>query len=243
VMEWSQVQDIITSARYDRKGDFVMVGSHTGTVNVLRGGMGSAAGQSAAAAPASSSPDGAEAGLRYVTEVVCRNHSGKYSDGRKVTGLDFNGDLMLVTTNDSRLRVFSVSSDSVPRISLLCKLKGIVNLELQIKGKFSEDGRLVVCGSEDGHIAVWELPPEVTDRSRRGDPAAAKVLKINAREEFQAMGSIVTSAQFLSRKAITEVKGGRGEQETAASRRVTQAVIAGSYQGEVKVFESRAVLG
>ena len=246
VMEWSQVQDIITSARYDRKGEFVMVGSHTGTVNVLRGGMGSAAGQSAAAASASSTQaDGAEAGLRYVTEVVCRNHSGKYSDGRKVTGLDFNSDLMLVTTNDSRLRVFSVSSHSVPRISLLCKLKGITNLELQIKGKFSEDGRLVVCGSEDGHIAVWELPPEVTERSRRGDSAPAKVLKINAREEFQAMGSIVTSAQFLSRKAITEVKGGKvgGEQETPASRQVKQAVIAGSYQGEVKVFESRAVMG
>ena len=231
VMEWQQVSDIITAARYERRGDYLMVGTHTGTVSVLRGGV-----------------EGG--GLRYVTEVVCRNRSGKHKHGRKVTGIDFCADLMLVTTNDSRLRVFHVLHGGSDELSVvqLCKLKGVVNEELQIKGKFAEDGRLVICGSEDGTVAVWDLPPEVVERRRT--PASlhgsfrghgdVPIIKVAAREEFHVHGGVVTSAQFFKRKSVREVYGKAGEDgETTRSQEIRHAIVTGSFEGEVQVYENR----
>ncbi len=53
--------------------------------------------------------------------------------GRKVTGLEFgnNGSQLLVTTNDSRLRLISMDD-----FSMLFKYKGLVNKACQIRATF-----------------------------------------------------------------------------------------------------------
>jgi len=42
--------------------------------------------------------------------LECKNKYGKFSNGRKVTSIDFlNKNEVLIATNDSRLRIFNVN--------------------------------------------------------------------------------------------------------------------------------------
>ncbi len=72
-------------------------------------------------------------GLRYLTQVECRNRKGSMKRGRKVTGLEFinSGSHLLVTTNDSRLRLISMED-----FSMTHKYKGLVNKTCQIRASF-----------------------------------------------------------------------------------------------------------
>ena len=114
-------------------------------------------------------------GLKFFTQMDCRNKRGKFKRGSKVTGLTFlkseddgsntphNNPFnalppLLVTTNDNRLRLFSLGD-----YSLRMKYKGLKNTHMQIKANFSDDGKYIVCGSEMGGIVIWETtPPAVT---------------------------------------------------------------------------------
>jgi WD40 repeat protein len=108
----------------------------------------------------------------------CRNRKGAYKDGCKVTGLVYTKDIavssppsssasskdaqgasrrksgkrseILVSTNDCRLRLVNSQDGAVH-----CKYKGVVRESMQIKASFSEDGKFIICGSEDGTVAVW----------------------------------------------------------------------------------------
>lgn len=42
----------------------------------------------------------------------------------------------------------------LPAAVQTCKFKGLVNDGIQIKASFSEDGALVVSGSEDGQVSL-----------------------------------------------------------------------------------------
>ena len=57
---------------------------------------------------------------------------------------------LLVTTNDSRIRLYDMDD-----YSMLCKYKGLTNDELQIRAHFSADGKQIICGSENQHVYVW----------------------------------------------------------------------------------------
>lgn len=39
-----------------------------------------------------------------------------------------------------------------------CKFKGLVNDDIQIKASFSDDGKYVISGSEDGQVTTDHLP-------------------------------------------------------------------------------------
>lgn len=71
--------------------------------------------------------------MNYYTQIECRNSRGPMKKGRKVTGIEFDpeGKNFMVSTNDSRMRLFSVDN-----YSRVCKYKGLVNDHLQIKGRF-----------------------------------------------------------------------------------------------------------
>jgi WD40 repeat protein len=47
--------------------------------------------------------------LNYITRIDCKNRRGKFSSGRKVSGIVFlNKSEIIITTNDSRLRHYNL---------------------------------------------------------------------------------------------------------------------------------------
>ena len=79
---------------------------------------------------------------------------------------------MLVSTNDSRIRILDLET-----LELVSKLKGhrSVKLECLISTRFSPDGECVISGSEDNHIYIWDQHDQVPDdnpdqtRKRKND--------------------------------------------------------------------------
>lgn len=93
-------------------------------------------------------------GLKYNTQIVVKKHRNKH--GKKVTGIEPmpciapGEERILVTTNDSRLWIINMKDKSYVRT-----YKGVSNSTMQIKGSFSDDGRYIVCGSEDNCVYLW----------------------------------------------------------------------------------------
>eukprot|EP00594_Rhizosolenia_setigera_P020007 CAMPEP_0178979084 /NCGR_PEP_ID=MMETSP0789-20121207/25600_1 /TAXON_ID=3005 /ORGANISM="Rhizosolenia setigera, Strain CCMP 1694" /LENGTH=288 /DNA_ID=CAMNT_0020669059 /DNA_START=206 /DNA_END=1072 /DNA_ORIENTATION=- len=111
-------------------------------------------------------------GLRYYTQIACKNRHGNMSSGKKVTGLAFIrkpkisrmdainssrsnesgnseqqygfSDFLLVTTNDSRMRLYSMDDFCMRR-----KYKGLTIDH-------------VICGSESGHVYIWDTNTQKT---------------------------------------------------------------------------------
>ncbi|KAK6052563.1 WD domain, G-beta repeat protein [Cooperia oncophora] len=103
--------------------------------------------------------------LKYHTVVDVRSSRGKNARGHKVTGLAVHGDKLLVTSNDSRIRMYDVRDKA-----LTCKFRGAQNEHSQIRAAFSPDGRHIVCGSEDKFIYLWrtsDLPSTLSVRKDR----------------------------------------------------------------------------
>jgi WD40 repeat protein len=92
--------------------------------------------------------------LKYHTQLACKNKHGKFKQGKKVTGLCFSGDgrLLLVTTNDSRVRLFDTRD-----YTLRVKYKGHVNEDLPIKASFGGVNHThVISGSHSPYVYVWK---------------------------------------------------------------------------------------
>ncbi|GMR32369.1 hypothetical protein PMAYCL1PPCAC_02564 [Pristionchus mayeri] len=103
--------------------------------------------------------------LKYHTVVDVRSTRGKNARGHKVTGLAVHGDKLLVTSNDSRIRMYDVRDKA-----LTCKFKGAQNDRSQIRAHFSPDGKHIVCGSEDRYVYIWrtsDLPSSLSVRKDR----------------------------------------------------------------------------
>ncbi|KAG0175294.1 hypothetical protein DFQ30_009566 [Apophysomyces sp. BC1015] len=93
-------------------------------------------------------------GLKYNTQVSVKKRNAR--KGRKITGIEpmpgmAPGDeKILVSSNDSRIRLINMKDKS-----LMYKYKGNENLSMQIRATFSDDGRYIVCGSEDNSVYLW----------------------------------------------------------------------------------------
>jgi len=125
-------------------------------------------------------------GLKYQNQVHVRSAHGKNAKGSKVTGMqamnfppdDPAGEVkILITSNDSRVRVYNLRDKS-----LELKLKGNENSCSQIHATFSDDGKYIICGSEDKKAYIWSTGPSETEKDKR--PV----------EMFEATPAICTSA-------------------------------------------------
>jgi WD40 repeat protein len=89
--------------------------------------------------------------LRYHSSFSCKNRIGKYSNGRKVTNISFlNRSQVLITTNDSRVRLVNVSDGK-----LISKYKGGINEEFMIRAYYNETHEMIISASEDGNCILW----------------------------------------------------------------------------------------
>ncbi len=147
-------------------------------------------------------------GLKLSSQIHVRSSRGKNAKGSKITGiqtmafpppnpLDLAGSAaasvasadissaevrVLITSNDSRIRIYSLRDKSLD-----VKLKGHENLCSQIAATFSDDGKHVICGSEDRKTFIWSLT---------GSDALVQDKDKSPCEYFEAHGDIVTTALF-----------------------------------------------
>lgn len=158
-------------------------------------------------------------GLKLSAQIHVRSSRGKNAKGSKITGIQTmcfpppspveippsqaprcgasapptstdradSGEVrVLVTSNDSRVRIYSLRDKS-----LVVKLKGHVNSCSQIAASFSDDGKYVICGSEDRKAFVWSLrSSDALDPDKDKSPC----------EYFEAHGEIVTTALLAPTK-------------------------------------------
>ena len=84
VIDWHQTSCYITAIKFTSCGERLYVGLVNGDVVIY---------------------DSTQSKLKLLKVVECKNKRGRFSNGRKVTSIDFlNINVAMVTTNDSRIR-------------------------------------------------------------------------------------------------------------------------------------------
>ncbi|EED22006.1 WD repeat protein [Talaromyces stipitatus ATCC 10500] len=160
---WATVRDMITSVAFTPDGKYSIAGCLNGLCIVYE-----------------------TDGLKPNAQVHVRSARGRNAKGSKITGIDTivyppndpNGDIkLLVTSNDSRIRLYNFKDRS-----LEAKYRGNENSTSQIRASFSEDGKYIICGSEDGHTYIWPTTSTEKDSEKR------------ALEELDMRTDIVTCA-------------------------------------------------
>lgn len=115
--------------------------------------------------------------LKLERSIDVKNNNGKFSGGRKVTGIDFfNSNVAMVTTNDSRVRFINIVTGRC-----VMKIKGNKNESFHLRASLSPDLNHVICGSEDGDVFLWsQIESNITSLSHQQSSLqiiSAKVLK------------------------------------------------------------------
>ncbi|KAI9500335.1 WD40-repeat-containing domain protein, partial [Coemansia spiralis] len=155
VRHWTRLPEgqMVTSAAFTSpKGDYIVAGTYRGMCVFY-----------------------STNGLAVQGRMHARSSRGRNAKGSKITGfayaptgaqelaagLDSTNYKLLVSSNDSRLRMFLPEARQLER-----KYKGHANVSSQAFARLSSDGRYVVSGSEDHNIYVWSsLDGKVEEKS------------------------------------------------------------------------------
>ncbi|KAH7041598.1 WD40-repeat-containing domain protein [Microdochium trichocladiopsis] len=132
--------------------------------------------------------------LTLQTQVHVRSSRGKNAKGSKIAGITTKQYTnsrtgsstvrVLVTSNDSRIRIYDLKDKT-----LVAKLKGLENACNQIGANFSDDGKYIVCGSEDRRVFIWSATVDDADKDDK-----------RPCEYFEAHTDVVTEAIFAPRE-------------------------------------------
>ncbi|KRZ13947.1 WD repeat-containing protein 44 [Trichinella zimbabwensis] len=162
---WNELDEgqMVTAVTYVRKGDLVVVGTYDGRCLIYTADK-----------------------LSYHAQIDIRKSTLKGCHGSKITGLDSYRDKLLITCNDSRIRLYDLRD-----LSLCCKYRGFMNKSSQIRAQFNHNGQFVISGSEDSMVYLWKTHVELgtlplpirKDRSCRW-------------ERIKAHSAVVTAASF-----------------------------------------------
>jgi WD40 repeat protein len=129
---WNEVpgpNNLITTANFCQNGKFAVVGTYDGRVIFYHTEQ-----------------------LKYHTQIILNKKKCV-----KISGIESmpGEDKILVTSNDSRIRLFDLRD-----LSLNCKYTGSVTRSSQIKASFSHDGKFIISGSENNFIYLWRTAHE-----------------------------------------------------------------------------------
>ena len=212
VSHWADLQrgDSVTAVSFSENGNIAIVGSSQGNCYFYKAEK-----------------------LTYITQIKVRSKKGKNSHGSKICSIHpLPGDVekILITTNDSRLRIYSLKSKS-----LFCKYSGLKNDSSQINATFSDDGEYIISGSEDQRVCIWNTSGKF-DRKMKLNPFGFGKSRIDSYESFLAMPAQVTSAIFApsSFKFKLEVNNLRPPHSG-------HIIICSDYNGVVRVFDNNPV--
>lgn len=164
VAYWTQLPDMITSVAFTPDGKTCIAGTLGGLCMFYE-----------------------TEGLKYLSQLHVKSTRGQNAKGSKITGIQATywppgsdkGDVkLLITSNDSRLRVYNCKDKS-----LEMKFRGHENNCSQIRATFADDSGHIICGSEDRKAYIWSTSaPEGEKRNQR------------PMELFEAHSSITTCA-------------------------------------------------
>lgn len=99
--------------------------------------------------------------LKFFTQL----HVGKHHEKIKITGIESVDDTkILVTTNDSRIRLYDLRD-----LSLVCKYKGCTNISSQIRATVSPDNKYIISGSENSSFYIWPMYETSSSIGQRKD--------------------------------------------------------------------------
>ncbi|KAJ5279474.1 hypothetical protein N7478_004846 [Penicillium angulare] len=155
--------DMITAVAFTPNGKYCLAGCLNGLLNIYD-----------------------TEGLKVSGQIHVRSTRGRNTKGAKITGIetiitpedDPSGDIkILVTSNDSRVRVYDFRERTIE-----AKFRGNENTCSQIRASFTDDGKHVICGSEDRKAYVWPIGAVERDSDKR------------AVEVFETHSAIVTVA-------------------------------------------------
>jgi len=182
--------------------------------------------------------------LQFHTKVECRN---RRQSGSKVTSVQYlrseenstmegvkkhhhGSSQCLVTTNDSRIRLFTLENY---HINLKTKYKGHKNTKFMSGATFSDDGEFVICGSDDGAIYIWNKRASVAKQGKHS--------KMKIYEVIQAPGKngSTTAAIFAPRPTVGCLEHWRRFYETAyfsKMPKIMHLILSADSKGIVRVF-------
>ncbi|KAE8148954.1 WD40-repeat-containing domain protein [Aspergillus avenaceus] len=144
----ARVPDMITSVAFTPEGRHSIAGCLNGMCNIYE-----------------------TDGLKPLTQIHVRSARGRNAKGSKITGIDTisypkgdpHGEVkLLITSNDSRIRLYNFRDRT-----LEAKFRGNENTCSQIRASFSDDGRHVICGSEDRRAYLWPTGSAEKDTDKR----------------------------------------------------------------------------
>ncbi|KAI8058328.1 hypothetical protein BDF22DRAFT_739736 [Syncephalis plumigaleata] len=178
-----------------------------------------------------------------VSHQILVKSKGKGGRAKKITGIQAmpglapGEDKMLITSNDSRIRLYNLRDMSLER-----RFKGLRNVNSQIRATFSDDGRFVICGSEDRSIYVWDAmdgtltSQSVSSQSSHGSSATStrsgewRWLRRQPNppyEQFHVTAAVI--APMRTKQLLSD----------ASSRQALAAaciIVSGDYAGNIRVF-------
>lgn len=218
VTAWNELprDNHVTAVAFSGSGRYVLAGSASGVCLVFE-----------------------TAGFKYHTQLNVHSRRGKNAAGHKITGINSkpgtagnSDEVVLVSTNDSRLRAYTLRDKS-----LLCKYKGgLVNQTSQIRASYSDDGEWIVSGSEDNRVYVWSVEGRHSKKSlfgRRDHNSAV--------EYYNAHAVPTTVAVFAPTAVRTRLQSALlrpvpvDEQHSFADG---QIIVSADMSGKIKVLEN-----
>lgn len=146
---------------------------------------------------------------------------------------------MLITTNDSRLRLFGLNDYCMVR-----KYKGGKNSSMQIRARFSESGEFIVCGSDTGHVHLWNTATQYNPLRLNvgGIHNYDKTKAIESFEATRAEPQIITATLFMPAECVKNAFLSSGLFPTLSSLdhidhdMSSAAIVTADYEGTIRVF-------
>lgn len=177
--------------------------------------------------------------FKHTTQLDVRSRRAKNARGKKICGFRFYSrtDKVLISSNDSRLRLYRLDDKSV-----LSKFLGHQNSESHLNGSFAPGGRFVLCASESKMVHIWEVDASLhalaeSKKPSPGDGNGGNSTKDRgmAHESFFAQESgQITAAVFAPRQVPREALHLRS---AFTNRRTSGLVIVtASDDGDIRVF-------
>jgi len=228
VVAWEKLETLVTAAAFSQNGNFLALGLFDGQCVFFN-------------------VDIEKVRLRWHHAVKC--HNGRRSAGR-VTSVQFlskdiavaernnidkynrGKNQCLVTTNDSRIRLFTLEHY---QINLKTKYKGHKNVKFRIGATSSCDGKFVICGSDDGAIYIWNKNA-LNPKGKSGHLKIKNYESIRApgrkRPTFVAIFAPKSSIGFLQRWRQFDDKAG----SFLEMPKIDQVILSGDRDGIIRIF-------